>query len=210
MNNSMLIKELVRTTFSSRLARPILSVSAALLCVFSSAAFEASHAAAATSLVANGNFDIPSGTGPTKLVSDANGATGPSAAKDWGAFNDNAATTTTELLPSPLVPGGKIIHVVTTNAYDGIYQQFASIGPTHVFTCDWIYIKHGAVGIGSGYGAATTIDATLFKTGSWEVLNVGNISQPAILTIIYSQYGPADFYVESVSVSQSHQQCNPS
>jgi hypothetical protein len=50
----------------------------------------------------------------------------------------------------------------------------------------------------------------LFKNGSWEVLNVGNIFQPATNTIIYSQYGPADFYVASVRISTSHEQCGPS
>ncbi len=210
MNNPDLIKELVRMAFSSLLSRRILSGAAVLLCVVSSAVFEASPAAAATNLVPNGNFDITSGTGPTTLTTDANGGNGPSAAKDWGVFNDNAGTTTTQLLPSPVVRGGKMIHVVTTNVHSGIYQQFASTGPAHVFTCDWIYIKRGAVGIGTGYGAATEIDATLFKTGSWEVLNVGNRTQPAIQTIVLSQYGPADFYVESVQVSDSHQQCNPS
>jgi hypothetical protein len=123
--NPNLIKKLVRMAFSSRLSRPILSGSAVLLCIVASAAFEAGPAAATTNLVPNGNFNISSGTGPTTLTTDANGGFGPSAAKDWGAFNDNAGTTTTKLVPVTQAPpghkpNGNVIHVTTTNAYDGI------------------------------------------------------------------------------------------
>jgi subtilase family serine protease len=42
------------------------------------------------------------------------------------------------------------------------------------------------------------------------VLNVGNQSTPAYTSIIYSQgNGVADFYVESIAVSTSQQQCKP-
>jgi hypothetical protein len=107
------------------------------------------------------------------------------------------------------------MHVTTTTigGCDGIYQKFVpttATGLPNVFTCDRIYIKHGAVGIGTGWYARATIDATLFKNGSWEVLNVGNIFQPTTNTIIYSQHGPAEFYVASVRVSTSHEQCGPS
>jgi hypothetical protein len=170
----------------------------------------AGHAVAAP-IVANGAFNTPSHTGPSTLTTDSNGGTGPSAAADWLAFNDTAGTTATELLASTLVPGGKMIHVTTTAQYSGLYQDFPQHGPTNVYTCDWIYINSGGpVGIGSGLEAFTTIDAALYKTGSWEVLNVGNQSTPAYTTIIYNiGTGPADFYVESVSVSMSHTQCRP-
>lgn len=168
------------------------------------------HAVAAATIVENEAFNIPSGTGPTSLTTDANGGLGPSAAKFWGAFNDTAGTTTTELLPSTLVPGGTMIHVTTTGLDSGLYQSYPKQGPTNVFTCAWIYINSGAVGIGSGDYAYTTIDATLYKTGSWEVLNVGNQSTPATTTVVYSQgNGVSDFYVESIQVSTSHAQCRP-
>jgi hypothetical protein len=210
MSNGHIV--LVDTIFFRR----ILSGSAALICVASSAPLEVSHAAPA-----NPNFDIPSAPpGPTTLVTDSHGGSGPSAAQDWIVFNDNASTNTTELVPvASGPPGGKtsgnLMHVTTTNigGYDGIGQNFvptSATGLLNVFTCDWIYIKHGAVGIGTGWYARTTIDATLFKNGSWEVLNVGNSFQPATNTIIYSPNGPAEFYVASVRVSTSHEQCGPS
>jgi hypothetical protein len=167
-------------------------------------------AAHAAPIVANGNFNTPSGTGPTSLTTDSNGGTGPSAAKYWLTFNDTAGTTTTELLPSTLVPGGTMIHITTTGSDSGLYQDYPAHGPTNVYTCAWIYINSGAVGIGSGLEAYTTIDATLYKTGSWEVLNVGNQSTPAYTSIIYSQSnGVTDFYVESISVATAHTQCKP-
>jgi predicted RecA/RadA family phage recombinase len=216
MNYSDPTKKMTHLAASSRLSRPILSGSAAMLGVFASIAFGASYPASALNLVANGNFAIPSAAGPTKLVTDASGGNGPSAAQGWSAFNDSAGTTTTELQLWSDVPGGKmnwdgyVIHVTTSSTQAGIFQKFASTGPSHVYTCDLIYINSGAVGIGTGFGTHTAIDATLSKTGSWEVLNVGNTFEPAINTITYSQNGPADFYVKSVSVSDSHDQCNPS
>jgi hypothetical protein len=216
MNYSHQTKKTTKAAFSACFSRLILSGSSAVVWLVSSAALEVGHAAPA-----NPNFDIPSDPpGPTTLVTNFDGGSGPSAAQDWSVFNDNASTTTTELVPAASAPpGGKtsgnVMHVTTTNigGYDGIFQNFvptSATGLLNVFTCDWIYIKHGAVGVGTGWYARTTIDATLFKNGSWEVLNVGNIFQPATNTIIYSQYGPADFYVASVRVSTSHEQCGPS
>ncbi len=171
----------------------------------------AARAAAAEPLLLNSNFKVPSGNGPTTLTTDANGGVGPSAAKDWIVFNDTAGTTTTDLEPSTLTPpGGNMIHVTTSAIQSGLYQDFTAVGPTNVYTCAWIYVVSGAVGIGSGLEAATTIDAALFKTGSWEVLNVGNQSTPAYTTIIYNiGPGPAEFYVKSIGVSTSHAQCKP-
>jgi hypothetical protein len=125
---------------------------------------------------------------------NSDGGNGPSAAQDWNVFNDNASTTTTELVHAASAPpgvktNGNIMHVTTTTigGCDGIYQKFV---PTT------------ATGLPN--------DATLFKNGSWEVLNVGNIFPPATNTIICSQHGPAEFYVASVRVSTSHEQCGPS
>jgi hypothetical protein len=167
-------------------------------------------AAEAAPGVANGAFNTPSGTGPTTLTTDSNGGWAPSAASHWLAFNDIAGTTTTELVPSTLVPGGTMIHITTTGLDSGLYQDYPLHGPTNVHTCTWIYINYGAVGVGTGAEAFTTIDATLYKTGSWEVLNVGNQSTPAYTSIIWSQGdGVADFYVESIAVSESPAQCKP-
>jgi hypothetical protein len=181
-------------------------------------AISLSQSVAAAPLISNGNFNTASSTGSTSLTTDDNGGIGPSAAKSWQVLNDNAGTTTTELLPSPNIAGGKMIHVVTTNIFSGIFQSLPKqpVDPTKVYTCVWIYINSGAVGVGSGLDAATQIDATLYKTGSWEVLNVGNISSPATLTNIYAQTplfpdagynGGADFYIESAQVSTSQAQC---
>lgn len=180
---------------------------AAILAIWLLGGAAAAHAAP---IVANGDFNVPSHTGPSSLTTDSNGGIGPSAAKFWLAFNDTAGTTTTELLPSTLVPGGTMIHVTTTGLESGLYQNYPAHGPTNAYTCVWIYINRGAVGIGSGLQAFTTIDATLYKTGSWDVLNVGNQSTPADTGIIYSQgNGVADFFVESFQVSTSHTQCKP-
>ena len=82
----------------------------------------------------NDAFNVPSGKGPTTLTTGPDGGSGPSAAQNWSVFNDNAGTTTTELLPSTLVTGGTMIHVTTTNIASGIYQVFPKPGPTSVFT----------------------------------------------------------------------------
>lgn len=174
-----------------------------------SAMLFASNALAA-SFVANPYFNSPSGVGPTILTTDSNGGVARSAAKRWSAFNDTAGTTTTELLPSTLVPGGTMIHVTSTALLSGLYQVYPNPGPDQAYTCVWIYINHGVVGIGSGNQAATLIDAELHKTGSWELLNVGNQSIPASATVIYNtDPDGSDFYVESVSVSTNHNQCKP-
>lgn len=164
--------------------------------VLASLAGGQSPAQAATLLV-NGDF---------KLAAVQGG--GQSAAKNWtvGA-NIEGTTVKTKLLPSTLVNGGRMIHVDTDGARSGLVQVFGDLdkGPRKVYACAWIYIVKGQVVIGTGNGGSTGSDVVLWKTGSWERLEVSNGVSPANEFIIHAvSHGGAEFYVESAEIHASH------
>lgn len=179
---------------------------AGVLAAAALAALVTPRAASAANLLANPHFSVPSGDGPTSLTG-AN-VSGPSAAANWLVWNNTDATTMTELLPSTKIAGGTMIHVTTSGNYNGLYQTFSgNAGPD--YACAWVYVRSGQVAIGAGFGADTGASVVLLKQGSWEVLNVSNAASPVTETIIYSENGPAEFYVASASVGTSQAQCKP-
>jgi len=173
----------------------------------SAAIMAAAHPAlAATNLLSNPAFNKPSGTGPTSFTGLYNA---PSAALDWEVFNNTDATTTTALEPSTKIRGGTMIHVTTGGTNNGLAQVFTQGGDGSKYSCAWIYVVSGAVGIGAGDGGGAGFGAAMFQTGAWEVLNVSGNSKPVTEMLIYSYGGGAEFYVESASVSSSQSQCKP-
>ncbi|MFO1049537.1 MAG: hypothetical protein U1E52_16780 [Geminicoccaceae bacterium] len=138
------------------------------------------------------------------------GLGGPSAADKWLVWNNSTGTTVTKLVDSTRVSGRRMLYVATDGTRNGLFQNWCcAVLPPKVYGCAWIYVLSGRVGIGTGFGGGTVHDAVLTKTGSWEVLNVGNGSSPAIEMIVYSYLGPARFYIESARVARSHDQCRP-
>jgi hypothetical protein len=186
----------------------------------------------AANLLTNGNMQtptpgIPPGT-PVSLTAPPGGSTETpnSAADQWLMYMHDAGTITTELVPTtfPRAPAGWMMHVtvneLNTDAYgSGIWQWLPKVYPGFYFTCAWIYINHGAVGIGSGLAAYTEVSATLDRQGSWEVLNVrgqnGGGPSSTNLALIYAMpsindpNAGTDFYVQTVSLSTSQSQCKP-
>jgi hypothetical protein len=181
-------------------------ISRATCAALIAASMVAAHPArAANNLLLNPAFNTPSGTGPTSFTGIG---PGPSAALDWEVFNNTDATTTTDLEPSTLVRGGTMIHVVAGADRDGLAQAyFQSNGHTQ-YACAWIYLVSGTVAIGAGLDGGQ-FGALLLDTGAWEVLNVSAVGSPTTEMELYASGGPAEFYVESASVSDSHGQCKP-
>lgn len=167
-------------------------------------ALPASAASGPVPPIADGGYQ-PSGVGPTR--SSIVDAATPAAALDWFAWNNDPVTTTTELIPSTL-PGqiGWMLHIAVVGAYlmqgSGIYRPWAQIdtGPTLIRALVWVYVLNGRVGIGSGNGGNTGIDAATSTTGRWELLSAFNGVAPANEMIIYAVNGSAEFYVGSVTV----------
>jgi hypothetical protein len=131
----------------------------------------------------------------------------PSDAKFWDIYNTTNGATQTELEPSTLVPGGKMLHVNTTTGGNGIAQLTSVSGAAYF--CVWLKANSGAVSIAAGNGIGAPPAAILLNQGTWEVLNLGASANPVTAVTIYSYGGAADFDVESASLSLSHGQCVP-
>jgi hypothetical protein len=160
-------------------------------------------------LLSNPSFEIGTpGISSTTFTGMRDLGGTPSAAQDWRVFNNSYGTTTTELLPSTLVGGGsEMLHVTTTNAYNGIYQIFlpANTGPSQVLASLSVFVLSGEVGMGTGNGGSTSPwNVVSHTTGQWETLSATTTglpgSTPANEIVLYSVYGPADFYVDMASV----------
>jgi tetratricopeptide (TPR) repeat protein len=154
----------------------------------------------------NGTFALAGRSTRTRLeTTAAEPMRGDSAAAaEWAAVNNVVATTSTELMPSTLTPGGNMLRVVTTNAYCGLVQVWhaPNSGPTAVDSQAWVFVRRGRVFIGTGNGAgAQTPNATSVSTGRWELIRGPNASCPANQTVIYARdEGGADFDVANVVV----------
>jgi hypothetical protein len=162
-------------------------------------------ASTTSNLLKNADFSaLASNAKRTTLV--GNSMTGDAAAAGWTVYNNGPGATTTELVPSTRRPNGWMIHVVTTNSKtnsgSGIVQAFlpVSTGPGHVIASAWIYIKKGAVFIGTGNGGNTGIDARVTTTNKWIDVRAHNGVSPANLFIIYGQSPGADYYVDEAAV----------
>jgi len=188
---------LVTRTFSSRSLRRaalVVGLGAAVLALLTSAA-----PARAANLLSNPGFDFVGPVGPTTSFTGV--AASLSAAANWTIFHNLPGTTRTQLLPAPW--GGKLIHVYTSALGDGLVQVFLpfNTGPHVVNAAARIYVVHGKVGIGTGNGGNTHIDAVSATTGQWEVVHAPNGVSPANEFIIYAvSPGGAEFFVDAATV----------
>jgi hypothetical protein len=155
-------------------------------------------------LLANGDFEEPAGA-PTSLTQV--GVTGLSAAPGWTTWNNVAAVTTTEILPSTAPNGGaQMLHVSTTGQECGLWQQYqpTGSGPAHVMSSVMVFVLSGQVGMGTGNGGETfPRDHVSMMTNEWEPLAAPNGVSPANEFIVYAiSPGGADYYVDNASVNE--------
>jgi len=192
----------------------------------------AAPAANAANLLPNGNFQTPApGVAPGTLVSYTSPSGGSvheaqSAAADWLMFiNDYGGNTmTTELVPStfPSAPAGTMMLHVTVSIQDsGLTNSTVKNHVGALYTCMWVYINQGAVGVGSGLEAYTEPNLILDRQGSWEFLDVSNQGTGPYgvtnTTVIYAEpsrfdAAPApitDFYVQTATLNATQGECKP-
>jgi len=192
--------------FVSLRRRAVALVAAILL-----AAMIAAPAAAAVDiaipLVTNGRFELP-GDGPTR--SSAVGMQAPTAAAGWSTWNNDPVETATDLVPSTLPGyGGGMLHVTVAGTRlvngSGVYRPYAAVdtGPTAVRAQVWLYVVNGQVGIGTGNGGHTGIDAVTSTTGRWQLLTAVNGVRPVNEVIIYAINQSAEFYIGAVTVTST-------
>ncbi len=198
-------------------------------CVMAALAAPGAHAG---NLLPNGNFQTPApGVAPGTVLSYTSPAGGSvaqpqSAAASWQMFiNDNGGNTiTTELVPStfPGAPAGTMMLHVTVSVLDsGLVNYTLHHLKGALFTCAWVYINHGAVGVGSGLEAYTEPNLILDRQNAWEFLDVGNQGTGPFgvtnTTVIYAEQSrwdsnPApvtDFYVQTATLNATHGACKP-
>jgi hypothetical protein len=151
-----------------------------------------------TNLLQNPGFEDPAAA-PTILTGSGQG--GLSAAPHWTTWNNSPATTTTDVLPGTRPRGGKqMLHVCTTGEGNGIVQTFQPPHPS-VRSSVWVFVVRGQVGMGTGHGGNTHVDAKSTHTGAWEQLHAPNGVSPATELIVYaSSSGGACYYVEAAAV----------
>lgn len=194
-----------------------LSLSAAAGCGLDaeggSALGSAESALSAPNLLANASFDNvgPSGS-PVSVITAAPGGAGNSAAASWTMFTNTAGYLMSELAPDSRVGGsGRMIHVSTRGKGNGLVQVFDLFGrgPAKAFAYAWIYVVRGQVGIGTGNGGNTGIDATTSVLGQWQRIDAYNGVSPANEFIIYSNVADTEFYVSDAGVYSQNLLSNP-
>ena len=156
-------------------------------------------------LLKNPGFEMPAlppTANPQKF------AAGPSAGSNWTTYNNSEGITTTDILPSTRPGGGKqMIHVCTTGTNNGLVQAFLPLnsGPEHTRSSVWVFVLRGKVGIGTGNGGNTGIDAQSTATGRWEELKAANGGKPVNEFIVYSLLPDgACYYIDDATVLQAH------
>jgi hypothetical protein len=166
-------------------------------CVFAFALCIVVAGAAGANVLTNPGFTA--GGPPSTLTGSA--VPGGSAAPPWTTWNNSPATTKTEHLATFMGRSG-VIHVTTTGASNGLVQVWGAFntGPTKVVHSARILVRSGKVCMGTGNGGNTGCSASTSGTGKWESIRGTNTVCPANETIIYSEGGPADFYVDFASV----------
>jgi hypothetical protein len=145
------------------------------------------------------NPGFATGGAPSTLT--GSGAPGGSACPPWTTWNNSPATTKTEHLAHFMGASG-VIHVTTTGASNGLVQVWGAFntGPSVVVHRARILVRRGKACMGTGNGGNTACSAATTATGQWQVITGRNTVCPANETIIYSDGGPADFYVDMASV----------
>jgi hypothetical protein len=155
--------------------------------------------------LANPSFQNVGPLGPSMSVTlSAPGGAGASAADQWTLFMNNPGTIRTNLQPSTRpFDFTNMIHVYSTAQNNGLVQVFLpyNSGPTKVIASAMVYVVSGQVGIGTGNGGGTQIDAVSTTTGAWQLIRAENHSIPANEFIIYATSpGGAEFYVDYANV----------
>ena len=201
----------------------LLSLTAAALSLSALAACElaetdeqlgsAESALTAPNLLGNAGFDLvgPSGS-PVTANTAAPGGAGNAAAASWTMFTNTAGYIMSELLPDSRPGGsGRMIHVRTRGAGNGLVQVFDLFGrgPSKTFAYAWVYVLRGQVGIGTGNGGNTGIDKKSTVIGQWQRLDAYNGGSPANELIIYSTVADTEFYVSDAGVYSQNLLANP-
>src|SRR5690349_22078787 len=124
MKNELLV---TRSSVFQNVRRATLALG---LCAALWGSLAGSAPAQAANLLANPGFDFVGPLGPTTTFTGLGAS--PSAAASWRVIHHAFGTTRTQLLPAPW--GGRVLHVYTTAAGNGILQAFAPFGagPLHV------------------------------------------------------------------------------
>jgi len=166
-------------------------------CVFTIVVCVLVAGAAAANVLSNPGFST--GGPPSTLTGSA--VPGGSASPPWTTWNNSPATTTTEHLAHFSGASG-VIHVRTSGASNGLVQVWGAFntGPSVVVHKARIFVRSGKVCMGTGNGGNTGCSASTSGTGRWETITGRNTVCPANETIIYSEGGPADYYVDFASV----------
>ena len=157
-------------------------------------------------LLKNPSFEMPALPPTSNPQTDVPGL---SAGSNWTTWNNSKAITTTDILPSTRPGGGKqMIHVCTTGSNNGLVQAFlphTEPGIQHATSSVWVFVLRGKVGMGTGDGGNTGIDAQSTTTGQWEELKAPNGGKPVNEFIVYS-VSPAGacYYIDDATVSQAH------
>jgi hypothetical protein len=149
----------------------------------------------------NGDFSVPSRAGA--LTYRGAGMLGPSAAASWDVYANAQDSVHTELIPSTRRRGRTMLHVSTRAIGSGISQIWAPAGsgPTGVSTDMWVFVRKGAVLVGSGNMANVVPDAYAKPTGKWQRVTGLNTTCPVSQTLITAGAPNTDFYIDSISVT---------
>jgi len=153
-------------------------------------------------LVDNGDFSKAKPIGATREFLGSGKGT-ESAAEGWFIFNNGPGHTTTTMTRVTRSGSMRGVLAITTDcAYCGILQSWglSKHGPDRVETATWVFVRKGRVMISSGDLGMGQMDAVSSQTGQWELLRAPNRSCPANHTRISSYDGPAEFYLDGVSV----------
>ena len=134
-------------------------------------------------------------------------AGGAAAAANWTVWVDSGTgTVTTELRPTTRPGGtGNMINVQTTEGASGLVHTFMdgpTTGPQRVVSAMWIQVIQGTVGIGTGNGGNTGIDAYAAAVDGWQYVEAPNGVWPANELIVYAENGQSEFNVDVVTVAE--------
>lgn len=156
-------------------------------------AFAAGHAAAATNLVLNGDFEATPNAATSAMFS---GGGGTSAAPEWLLYNNAAATTASEIIGATLPDGGdQMLHVVTGGHNNGVYQYFAGSAR---YAQVRVFVNSGAVSLFLYLNGNTQNgQAVSTVTGAWQTLTVDTGANNSNEIVIYANGPGADFYVDN-------------
>ncbi|QSQ21438.1 hypothetical protein JY651_40665 [Pyxidicoccus parkwayensis] len=156
-------------------------------------------------LLSNGSFDTAGLVNPVTVTTPAPGSAGWSAADGWTMFTNTPGYIYSRVLPSarPNSGSSNMIQVNTLGWGNGLVQVFKPFGtgPQKATAGAWVFVLRGKIGIGTGNGGNTGLDALSQTTGQWEYLTASNGVSPANEFVIYSaDVGGAEFFVDTATV----------